>query len=196
MDHYGLSSSGNGDKLLNSSVHFPSEMRWVTFWDGSNDERMCWIQVSESSSDGVEYCGWKRGVSAAWNDTLVCSTTSRSAYAICTTNAKVKIERSPSDGRRGNADEKTCTRVSVSIERLELSWFTKWSDRDFVLSKEIRGGDSFARYESDIIVPPESKQALFRFDRNSSCFPNYGQHVSVRTEISYLSNLTLHEKFL
>ncbi|CAF0830280.1 unnamed protein product [Adineta ricciae] len=27
MDHYSLSSSGNGDKFLNNSVHFPTEMR-------------------------------------------------------------------------------------------------------------------------------------------------------------------------
>ncbi|UJR35914.1 hypothetical protein I4U23_028655 [Adineta vaga] len=27
MDHYGLTSSGNGEKFLNSSVHFPTEMR-------------------------------------------------------------------------------------------------------------------------------------------------------------------------
>jgi hypothetical protein len=28
MDHFSLSSSGNGDKFLNSSVHFPAEMRY------------------------------------------------------------------------------------------------------------------------------------------------------------------------
>ncbi len=28
MDHYNLSASSNGDKLLNTSVHFPSEMRY------------------------------------------------------------------------------------------------------------------------------------------------------------------------
>jgi hypothetical protein len=27
MDHFNLTSSGTGDKFLNSSVHFPSEMR-------------------------------------------------------------------------------------------------------------------------------------------------------------------------
>jgi hypothetical protein len=27
MDHFNLSSNGNSDKFLNSSVHFPSEMR-------------------------------------------------------------------------------------------------------------------------------------------------------------------------
>jgi hypothetical protein len=30
MDHFNLSSSGNGDKFLNSSVHFPVEMRYET----------------------------------------------------------------------------------------------------------------------------------------------------------------------
>jgi hypothetical protein len=42
MDHFNVSSNGNGGKLLNSSVHFPSEMRYKIFLKISmNTEKIC-----------------------------------------------------------------------------------------------------------------------------------------------------------
>jgi hypothetical protein len=54
MDHFNLSSSGNGDRFLNSSVNFPAEMRYKM--KSYNIKAVIFIfQIGKSKRNGIEY---------------------------------------------------------------------------------------------------------------------------------------------